>query len=124
MVRVPGRFSRVSANGLVERAARVIVYVNNHDSAIVKVVILRMIMELQSRLGPSTLESAASYINQYSNYSREVVRSPAGSIKLNRSRVHPSLVPRAQHAIELEPRSLGGGTLGGTDAAELALIVR
>jgi hypothetical protein len=54
MVRVPGRLDRVSANVLVERVAREVVYVNNHDSAIVKVAILRMIMELQFRLGPST----------------------------------------------------------------------
>ena len=47
MVRVPGR---VSANVLVERAARVLVYVNNHDSAIVKVVALVFNMKLSFSL--------------------------------------------------------------------------
>lgn len=48
MVRVPGR---VSVNVLVERAARVLVYVNNHDSAIVKVVALVFNMKSSTRLG-------------------------------------------------------------------------
>lgn len=38
-------------NDLVERAARVLVYVNNHDSAIVKVVALVLNMKLPFSLG-------------------------------------------------------------------------
>jgi len=48
VVRVPGR---VSVNVLVERAARGLVYVNNHDSAIVKVVALVFNMKLSTSLG-------------------------------------------------------------------------
>lgn len=48
MVRVPGR---VSVDVLVERAARVLVYVNNHDSAILTVMALVFDMKLSSSLG-------------------------------------------------------------------------
>ena len=64
MVRVPGR---VSVNASVERAAREVVYVNNHDSAIAKAVAFGLNIELSCSFGllpKSCIRiSAASYIN-------------------------------------------------------------
>jgi hypothetical protein len=85
------------------------VNVNNHVSAIAKRLILVQYMRHYTcSCNPVSEEHQQDFpgyvvISQVSNYSREIVRWPNTLKRFNRSHGHPSLAPRAQHAIKFGP---------------------